>query len=364
MNPAPFLRWSRFAGDKAAHGAAKRTRQIGELCQENGIPLAEMSPPASGARWSARLQGLFWRLRYGRALTLQPAGPGLIGYHLGFYRTAFRNHRGVRVLLWETTYDSILPRIARSEGFRVVALPHNLESLVLNPGENIGPPLPWRDLKAEAARLAMADAVFTIAREEQWLLDAFGVRAGCLPYYPPSDTIASSQTARARRVRTDKPAVLVMGSVHNPPTAAGMREVLAWLRDDRFSDVTVHVAGFNSDRLAGDCAHPRFVLHCEIDARQHDDLLATCSALIAHQIGGAGALTRIAELLAAGVPVLANPNAARSAQGMPGVHVYHDAASLRTLLRRPLAEPPTPVRPAADESDFIRTLRRLAGDNR
>jgi hypothetical protein len=86
--------------------------------------------------------------------------------------------------------------------------------------------------------------------------------------------------------------------------------------------------------------------------------MATCSAVLIHTFGGAGAVTRIPEALVAGVPVIANANAARDQYGTPGVHVYDDSAGFCTFIRAALPIPPSPPRPAA-EGLFQSVLQRL-----
>jgi hypothetical protein len=85
-----------------------------------------------------------------------------------------------------------------------------------------------------------------------------------------------------------------------------------------------------------------------------------CSALLIHTVAGAGAVTRIPEALLAGIPVIANSNAARDQFGTPGVHVYANRAEFAALVRARLPVPPAPPAPAAAGLRFTAQLRRLA----
>jgi hypothetical protein len=76
-------------------------------------------------------------------------------------------------------------------------------------------------------------------------------------------------------------------------------------------------------------------------------------------VGGAGAVTRIPEALLAGIPVIANRNAARDQPETPGVHVYEDAAEFAELVRARLPYPPPPPEPVAAQRRFTEQLRRL-----
>jgi hypothetical protein len=64
-----------------------------------------------------------------------------------------------------------------------------IESLV--PGQTdrvVGSNSVAKALEIEVKQLAKADLVVCISREEQWLLNAFGIAADCLPYFPTADT--------------------------------------------------------------------------------------------------------------------------------------------------------------------------------
>ena len=69
-----------------------------------------------------------------------------------------------------------------------------------------------------------------------------------------------------------------------------------------------------------------------------EELFATALAVIIHQIPSAGALTKIPELLNAGVPVIVNENAARTYFNLPGVNVYQELGELPELLMKATCE--------------------------
>lgn len=373
MNAAParpdpgvrqLLRWTRFAGDPHGTGPEKRTAQIRALCEAAGFGISDMAPPQTTPRWRARLAGLGPRLRWGAHASVDHAGTGLLGHRALFYREALARHTGARVLLWETTYDSILPDLARRAGYRIIAVPHNLESLVseavfADPAYD-----PLDDLRAEIRRLGRADAVFMIAREERWFLEARGVAADYLPFYPDPVLTAECRRLRERReaqgvAGSDGP-LLVLGSALNPATARGMRLQLDWLASTPDPQPPVVVAGRESGRVLGDCARAGVTVLGDVSRDQLTALMETCRALLIHTVGGAGAVTRIPEALLAGVPVIANPNAARDQPATPGVHVYADEAEFHGLVRARLPLPPAPPAPIAAGIRFTEQLRRLS----
>ena len=127
-SPLTLLRWTRFESDSAGTGPEKRSAQILALCTDAGFAVHDMQPPARLPRWRTYAAGLGARRRFGRHASVDRASIGLLGFRAAFYRNALSRHQGARVLLWETTYDTLLPAFARDAGFRVIALPHNLEA--------------------------------------------------------------------------------------------------------------------------------------------------------------------------------------------------------------------------------------------
>lgn len=366
-SPTTLLRWTRFASDPHGTGPEKRSAQIRALCHEAGFSVDDMKPPESVPFWRSYPAGLAARWRFGRHAALYNPSFGLLGFFSNFYREALARHQGARVLLWETTYDTMLPTMARQAGFRVIALPHNLEALVSEAvfADPAYDPMP--DLGAEVSRLALADAVFTIAKEERWLLESRGLAPDYLPYHPDSELAVECNTIRVRRLssatadgRLQGP-LLILGSAFNPATARGMAQQLEWLARPEARSVNVIVAGSQSDVMLASHARPGVQLLGLVTRERLMALMETCSALLIHTLGGAGAVTRIPEALLAGIPVIANPNAARDQHGTPGVHVYETEEEFIALASAPPGMPPAPKVHLAAEHRFQGLLRRFAG---
>ena len=363
-----LLRWTRFASNPYGTGSDKRSAQIRALCEAAGFAVADMQPPSGTARWRARLAGMLVRWRLGRHASVDDAGAGLLGYRSLFYRGALARHQGARILLWETTYDSVLPTLARAAGYRIVALPHNLESLVseaafADPNHDV-----LTGLAMEIRRLHLAHAIFTISKEERWLLEARGLGPYYLPFHPDpvlADACSKIRSARVVQVQADGSIagpLLLVGSAFNPATERGMRWQLEQLRAASGPAAGVVVIGPQTETRLADFAVPDVRILGGVTWEELTRHLTTCSAMLIHTFGGAGAVTRIPEALAAGVPVIANGNAARDQYGTPGVHVYDDAAGFHALIQATLPIPPPPPRPAAEESRFQSILQRLASD--
>ena len=368
MSPAAtptLLRWTRFASNPYGTGGEKRSAQIRALCEAAGFAVADMQPPARVSRWQAWLAGLSARLRWGKNASVDHVGIGLLGYRFLFYREALARHQGTRVLLWETTYDSLLPSLARAAGYRVVALPHNLEAFVseaafADPSHDVIP-----DLAAEIARIGLADAIFTISKEERWLLEARGLGPHYLPFHPDpvlADACSRIRSTRVAQVQADGSVagpLLLVGSAFNPATERGMRWQLEQLRAASGPAAGVVVIGPQTETRLADFSIPGVRTLGGVTWEELTRHLTTCSAMLIHTFGGAGAVTRIPEALLAGVPVIANGNAARDQYGTPGVHVYDDPAGFHALISAALPIPPPPLQPMAEETRFQSEVKRL-----
>lgn len=352
------LRWTRFQSDRHGSGAEKRTAQIHWLCEDAGVEVVNLRPPEDFPRLRARLMGAWLRLRLGARAAVDSAGPGLLGYRHSFFDSAMRRHPDSRLIVWETTYDDVMPYVAHRRGRRLLAVPHNLEALVS--GKVFADPRynPLVDLAAEVRRLGRADAVFTIAREERWLLEAGGVAARYLPFFPDPELEKECLAVRQHRREPDAAQpLLLLGSAFNAATAHGMRRQLEWLRG---TTRPVIVVGSETDRMLGDFASGPVSVWGSVSRERLTEVMAAAGALLVHTQGGAGAVTRIPEALLAGLPVIANANALRDCHGTPGTYRYETREEFLRLAGQPLPVPPPPPRPVQDEALFQATLLQLA----
>jgi hypothetical protein len=222
------------------------------------------------------------------------------------------------------------------------------------------------DLADEVNRLALADAVFTISKEERWLLEARGLAPCYLPFYP--DATLAHECVRIRNTRATlnrsdggfAGPLLLLGAALNPATARGMAVQLEWLAALGPDMPPVIVVGPETDTRFAAYRSRQVQLLVRVPRPQLVTLLESCSALLIHTTGGAGAVTRIPEALLSGVPVIANSNAARDQHGMPGVHVYDSPAEFRALALTPLPLPPAPSPPTTSNARFVEEISRLA----
>lgn len=265
-------------------------------------------------------------------------------------------HPDVRpLLIWESTGDELFGYAAAQMGLKVVALPHDLVTLNRVPAPEPGP-----ELAREVLGLKRCDGLFTISREEQWLLGLFGCPADFLPYFPPAALEASLLRARQNRRPPANAPILLLGSISNPQTRAGVEHQLQLLRSAAPAPGRrVILAGNGTEALAALAG-----ANVEVRGAVSDEALATLMAesavLWTYQAAGTGALTRIVEALLAGLPVAGGGVALRSTAHLRDVYPVETVAELAALL--PLLPPVAaqPVPPLQAEQELVKKVTALA----
>lgn len=338
-----IVRNSKFVSDPFGDGGSKRSTQIEELLKENGceyvndpFALPKGLPFVDLFKLSVRAfdfirKNVGWKNYSGIRSKIHA-----IKYFALRLPVIFDKYSGKDVtFIWENTASGNYgyPYLMKAAGAKVIAFPHNLESLVPTQSDiQTGKVAPnW--LADEIERLKLCDKVFTISREECWLLRQHGIDAAYLPYYPPREAERFLLGIRAKRVvrkPNDRTKFLLLGSATNPPTRKGMQELL-----DETAKLNlcfdVYVAGHQTESLSVPShlsIHPLGTLGKEDLER----LLVCVDAVLICQPPTSGALTRIPEMLVAGIPVFANFNAARSFHDTCDVTVYQTFDELFSCL--------------------------------
>jgi len=153
---------------------------------------------------------------------------------------------------------------------------------------------------------------------------------------------------------------LICATRGNTDTINSFLEQVEWIRDLLSTeDVMFHVTGNGTEEIREIWNSPGFVFHGTCTPDRFVELKRRCRAICIHSQKGLGAVTRVPDMLLAGLPVLATPAAARSFLDLSGVHVYNSPAELRELIASPLDFPPAPKRPQRLEDDFAEQLKRL-----
>src|SRR5712664_655581 len=129
-------------------------------------------------------------------------------------------------------FDTFIPAYAtlfehiHKRGGKIIALPHNIDSLSPGIRHPISNEMSPRWSQSEIAALGKADLVCCISREEQWLLSLYGIDACYLPYEPTPEHRSRLLEIRRQRTSHAKDVVLLMGTAGNIPTLRGMQALL------------------------------------------------------------------------------------------------------------------------------------------
>lgn len=357
-NRANPTAWGRYG-----YGGNKRTTQLAELIAITGLEFDDISKQITTSRWKRYRNGISLILKHQLKIKPDRQLISKCGHAYAIYERAMTAHPGHKLLLLEEPNHFIAYYAAKDQGYKILSVPHNLETFVVGYTDFLtGKGLP-HCLEAEIEHLSMSDAVFCISREEQWLLKLRGISADFLPYYPPThevEKLCSIRNARAE-LQSQKTRFLIIGALSNPATYQGLIEQLAWLAAV-YSETAfeVDVVGYGTETLnspALEC--PAFIVHGTVPSEKLHHLMTHAKAILLHQSTGVGALTRIPEMLVAGLPIIANSHACRSAFGYSGVHCYENQSELADLLNQDLPLPELLPRPVAAEKRFIDCLTSM-----
>ncbi|MBN1224346.1 MAG: hypothetical protein JXB23_13955 [Candidatus Aminicenantes bacterium] len=247
-------------------------------------------------------------------------------------------------------FPPLVKKIKRMQ-IPLVVTCQNIESLSL---AQINPEYQNRLFQQEINLLSMADLIITISREETFFLNNLNLRTYYYPYYPVESIKNRLLNIRASRSRTEKSGILLIGSVNNRVTFDGVLEVIEYWKRSSLSRMNERliVAGFGTEELREICSHEAIDFLGPLSDSRLDAVLSNVKACLCFQRTGAGVLTKICEMLIAGIPVLANFQSARSYYHTDGLVEFAGLDELKGALSRidrwegniPIAEGPAPDR--------------------
>ncbi len=345
-----------FAPEAFGHGGERRAAQLQELYDAQGIEIDNyrLGQCKSAHYWFALrviLASQGWRVLLQSPRRLYHYLRA-IAWNIDTFREFVEQRE--KVMLWESTSDFnyFMPWLAKKYGKHIIALPHNLESLVPNRRSHVDGTYAPTKFRQEIATLQSCDAVFAISREEEWLLNLFGVNAHYLPYYPPK--AVQTDMIAIREQRNPGNAVFMMGSALNEPTAIGMRTMIDyWTAHSELPEL--RIGGYATEKLQTDAANITII--GEMSQEQLREEMVSAKAMLIHQPPTTGALTRIVEALMAGIPVIVNAAGARSYWGTDGLYVYDNIEQLNNLLKQAYVIPVIPIEP--NYTEFLETINAL-----
>jgi hypothetical protein len=352
---------TRFKLDPFSDGGSKRSVQIREILDKNGIPYTDdaFRLPKNASwiqlvKWSLRAIS-FIRRHYPKG-TIKSLSRyvWLVKYYALRIPVVLDKYKDQDVaFLWEHTNDRDMLYLLKATGCPVIGMPHNIESLVNSHS--------IKALEKEILNLRHCDSVFAISKEETWLLRLLGMKAYYLPFYPPRDVQAFLSSIRKKREQRTPGSVrkyALLGSATNIPTRSGM-QTLVDFASTRVLPFDFYVAGYGTESLR-QVSHPQISFLGTLSNEDLDKMLVEVDGIIIYQPPTTGALTRIPEMLLAGIPVFANFDAARNYFNVDGIITYHSFEELLGLLAT--ATPSAPAgyeRDLSAEASFFNVVSRL-----
>lgn len=272
--------------------------------------------------------------------------------------TDLENHRTV---IWESTYDDqwFIPSLFKERYHKkVFSFPHNIESLV--PGQHsdiFNNQQAW--FSNEIKYLKQCNHVFTISREEEWLLQTHGIKTSYLPYYPVVKVEQELREIREKRQsKLIQNSFLIIGSATNIPTYNGMQSLLRFVSATKWPDnVEFIIAGFGTECFKEFEVTKSIKVLGSISNDELNRLLVEIKLVLINQQASTGALTKIIEFLISGIPVVCNRASSRSYQSYNGVTVFSNFAELNEILLDDFSIPSLPEKPVSYYDDVIKIVK-------
>lgn len=325
---------TRFKLDSFADGGSKRSVQIREMLAENGLTFEDDVFQYYKSKELGKLKlirlGLrsigFVRNNYHKKAKSISEYIRMVKYYALRVSTVDKYVNQNVVFLWENTCDHDMLCLVKATGNRVIGMPHNVESLV-NEGT-------VEALSREIESLKLCDITFVISKEETWLLRLLGVNAYYLPYYPPKEAerfLLSIRQKREKRIVGTRKSFLLLGSAGNIPTQKGMQSMIDFFGES-LQPFDLNVAGYETESLEKP-DNPTINFYGTVSNSKLEKILCETDAVLIFQPPTTGALTRIPEMLLAGVPVFVNFDASRNYFNIKDVRMYDSFEDLKDQLQ-------------------------------
>ena len=353
--------FSRFIADAGSSGGSRRSAQ---LLREFSFLFPEVVTSCVEKSYLKRLEN---KIKFLIASKLIPANEYKL-WEKDFQSTAHHlhasSHSWVASVLKDKTIDlalvddpilfSPIVKALKKKGIKIIGFSHNLESTVLG---QFNSQSQFKLFEKEINMMSLCDLIITISREETCILDNFGINAVFFPYYPNPENFKRLESVRSKRANSTKHDVLMLGTASNKPTLVGMKHVISsWEKYKIYKHLgSLIVVGFGTEKLKKIAKGQGIKFLGYLPDEDLNNLLSQVRACICYQKRGAGSLTRIIEMLIAGIPVLANSHAARSYYNIKGVIEFHSFDSLKTVLNYDEFKYPNIPIPKTPDSFLLKT---------
>ncbi|MFM6252168.1 MAG: glycosyltransferase, partial [Dolichospermum sp.] len=140
------------------------------------------------------------------------------------------------------------------------------------------------------------------------------------------------------------------------PTRLGILELVKKLKNiEKNCSFEIQIAGFGTENLKNEIDNSsRFKILGTLSNQELIDVMIKTSAVLLYQSYGLGSLTKIPEMLIAGIPIIANSIASRSYFDYNGILIYENNQELAELiLNQNFCLPKLPPPPTQHEYRFL-----------
>lgn len=349
MKKKAVLRLSMYAPNDEGHGGIKRTGQINEYLISNDFTIFDLAELSCPKKYIEKIKysliGIKILIEHGRFKFRKSKFRE--GQHIGYTQYTIENQLkeielkyNISSFIWEYTWGKYwyIPLLIKANGLKIIALPHNLESLVYSQKSfkepsQISPS--WFDEEIEY--LSWCDEIFVISREEQWLLSLMlkNKEVNFLPYFSTNKTQKDLLRIRELRTKVKKTNhITVLGSAVNPPTLKGLHQLMEYIKNENLEKFHFDFIGFGMSKLLNknDKMPNNIKVYDGVSKSVLEDKLLSTQCVLIYQIPSTGALTKIQELQIAGIPIIVNCHGARSYFNKKGVLVFEKINELKNKL--------------------------------
>jgi len=215
-------------------------------------------------------------------------------------------------------------------GVPTILCPQNLDSLAF--AASLGHPRlrsVGRDFRREVQSIIACEQRLLISTTECSIVGGLGVRCSHYPYRPVGHVKEYFEQLRRRRKDVRPGRFLLVGTADWGPT----RDSIQWFLDEVLRPgipfgTTVTVVGAGTERLMS-VGNPIRGVNCmgRLDDGEFAEQLARAEAILVPHVCGFGALTRLADLTCAGIPIIASRQATYGLAIPPGVRTVDNSAN-------------------------------------
>src|SRR5581483_3105248 len=247
-------------------------RQVDAILRRHGVEPVNLERPPGLSFPSRVARALALKARFGADVPTGRKTLGAAEYSDRFYTHNARRQGLLPAVVLESGCEPVAVAALARQGMTVAIVLPAINSLWLGRPNPVTGPYP-NAFQAELNALKMADQVFSISREEQLLLNNFGVGARYLPYHPDPVREAGLLAERAGRA-PQRREYLICATRGNTDTVDSFREQVAWIEAAAPADAVFHVTGHQTEPLREVWSGSRFRFHGTCP----DDLFAAVKA--------------------------------------------------------------------------------------